>query len=142
MFYKGDTYHEEKKFLFNVGICINIKFDHENAFVEVVRRMIDVHHLTNLHFMAGFKGNQFSEFRLNAFRRVLEEHGLPFDESMVSYGDFYSVAAERETEKIVASGNIPQAILCANDRMALAVCDVLDKHGIRVPVKQFSGDRF
>ena len=113
--------------------CINIKFDHENAFVEVVRHIIEVHHLTKLHFMAGFKDNQFSEYRLNAFRRVLEENNLPFDESMVSYGDFYSVAAERETEKIVASGNIPQAILCANDRMALAVCDVLDRHGIRVP---------
>jgi len=113
--------------------CINVKFDHENAFVEIVRHMVQEHHLTKLHFMAGIKGNQFSEYRLHAFRRVLEENGLPFDESMVSYGDFYSVAAERETEKIVASGNIPQAILCANDRMALAVCDVLDKHGIRVP---------
>ena len=113
--------------------CINIKFDHANAFVEIVRHMIHVHHLTKLHFMAGFKGNQFSEYRLNAFRKVLEENGLPFDDSMVSYGDFYSVTAERETEKLVASGNIPEAILCANDRMALAVCDVLDRHGIRVP---------
>ena len=113
--------------------CTNIKFDHENAFVEIARHMIQEHHLTKLHFMAGIKGNQFSEYRLNAFRRVLEEHGLPFDDSMVSYGDFYSVAAERETEKLVASGNIPEAILCANDRMALAVCDVLDRHGISVP---------
>lgn len=113
--------------------CVNIKFDHANAFVEIVRHMIQVHHLKKLHFMAGFKGNQFSEYRLNAFRKVLEENGLPFDDSMVSYGDFYSVAAEREAEKLVASGNIPEAILCANDRMALAVCDVLDKHGIRVP---------
>lgn len=113
--------------------CVNINFDHENAFVEVVRHMIDVHHLTKFHFMAGYRDNQFSQYRLNAFRKVLEENGLPFDESMVSYGDFYSVTAEKETEKIVASGNIPQAILCANDRMALAVCDVLDRHGIRVP---------
>lgn len=113
--------------------CINIKFDHENAFVEVVRHMIHDHHLTKLHMMAGIKGNQFSEYRINAFRRVLEENGLTFDESMVSYGDFYSVAAEREAEKLVVSGNIPEAILCANDRMALAVCDVLDRHGIRVP---------
>lgn len=113
--------------------CINIKFDHANAFVEIVRHMIQVHHLTKLHFMAGFKGNQFSEYRLNAFRKVLEENGLPFDDSMVSYGDFYSVAAERETEKLIASGRIPEAILCANDRMALAVCNVLERHGIRVP---------
>jgi len=113
--------------------CINVKFDHETAFEQVVRHMIEEHHLTKLHFMAGFKGNPFSEYRLNAFRKVLKEYNLPFDESMVSYGDFYSVVAERETEKIVASGNIPEAILCANDRMALAVCDVLGKHGIHVP---------
>ena len=113
--------------------CISLKFDHENAFVQIVRHMIQEHHLTKLHFMAGIKGNQFSEYRLTAFRKVLEEHNIPFDDSMVSYGDFYSVAAERETEKLVASGNIPEAILCANDRMALAVCDVLDRHGIRVP---------
>lgn len=113
--------------------CTNIKFDHENAFVQVVRHMIQEHHLKKLHFMAGIKGNQFSEYRLNAFKTVLEENNLPFDDSMVSYGNFYSVAAERETEKIVASGNIPEAILCANDRMALAVCDVLDRHGINVP---------
>jgi len=113
--------------------CINLKFDHENEFADVVRHMIQVHHLTKLHFMAGIKGNIFSENRLNAFREVLAEYHLPFDDSMVSYGDFYSVAAEKETEKIIASGNLPEAILCANDRMAIAVCGTLNKHGIRVP---------
>jgi len=113
--------------------CINIKFDHETAFEQVVRHMIQVHHLSKLHFMAGFKGNQFSEYRLDAFKRVLKENNLPFDDSMVSYGDFYSVTAERETEKLIESGKIPEAILCANDRMAMAVCNVLDKYNIRVP---------
>ncbi len=113
--------------------CINIKFDHANEFGQVVRHMIQVHHLTRLHFMAGFKGNQFSEYRLEAFKKVLEENNLPFDYSMVSYGDFYSVAAARETEKLIAAGNLPQAILCANDRMAIAVCGTLNKYGIRVP---------
>lgn len=113
--------------------CINVKFDHVNAFEKVVRHMIQEHHMTKLHFMAGVKGNLFSEYRLNAFRKVLEENNLPFDDSMVSYGDFYSAAAEQATEKIVASGNIPEVILCANDRMAMGVCNTLDKHNIRVP---------
>ena len=113
--------------------CINVKFDHETAFEQVVHHVIREHHLTKLHFMAGFKGNLFSEYRLNAFRKALEDNNLPFDESMVSYGDFYSTAAEQATEKIVASGNIPEAILCANDRMAMGVCSTLDKYNIRVP---------
>ena len=113
--------------------CINIRFDHENAIASTVRHLIDVHHLTKLHFMAGIKDNPFSEYRLEAFKRVLEEKQMPFADSMVSYGDFWSDPAERETEKLIASGNIPQAIICANDKMAIAVCGTLRKHGIRVP---------
>lgn len=113
--------------------CINVEFDHENEFTEVVRHMIEEHHLTRLHFMAGTKGNPFSEYRLAAFRKVLAEYEIPFEASMVSYGDFCAIPAEREMEKIIASGNLPEAVLCANDRMAIAVCGVLNKHGIRVP---------
>ncbi len=113
--------------------CINVKYDHGEAFAQVVRHMVEVHHKTRLHFMGGYKGNAFSEERLDAFRRVLEENNLPFDDSMVSYGNFYSMVTEKETELIVASGNIPEAIVCANDRMAFAVCNVLNRHGIRVP---------
>lgn len=113
--------------------CINIRFDQETGFAEMVRHMIEEHHLTKLHFMAGMKGNSFSENRLNIFKQILEEHGLPFNESMVSYGDFWSEPAERATVQIVASGNLPEAIICANDKMAIAVCGILNKYGIKIP---------
>lgn len=113
--------------------CINIKFDHENGFARIVRHMVCDHKLTKLHYMAGLKGNYFSDQRLEAFRMVLEESGLPFDDSMVSYGDFWSDPAAAATEKLIAEQRVPQAILCANDKMAIAVCGALKKHGYRVP---------
>lgn len=113
--------------------CINIKFDQEKGFYQTVCHMIEEHWLTKLHFMAGMQGNSFSEHRKGVFRQALEEHGLAFDESMVSYGDFWSEPAERATEQIVASGNLPEAIICANDKMAIAVCGVLNKYGIKIP---------
>lgn len=113
--------------------CINIKFDQETGFSEMVRHMLEDHHLTKLHFMAGMRNNAFSDRRLDIFRRALENHGLAFDDSMVSYGDFWSEPAERATEQIVASGNLPEAIICANDKMAIAVCGVLSKYGIKIP---------
>ncbi|MBP3611004.1 MAG: GGDEF domain-containing protein [Lachnospiraceae bacterium] len=113
--------------------CINLQYDHKNEFAGVVRHMIQDHHLKKLHLMAGIKGNVFSEYRLNSFREVLEENGIVFREDMVSYGDFNSVIAEAEMEKLILSGKLPEAVLCANDRMAIAVCDVLSRHGIRVP---------
>lgn len=113
--------------------CINIKFDQENGFIAMVSHMVEDHHMTKLHFMAGMRNNAFSDHRLEIFKQVLKENNLPFDDSMVSYGDFWSGPAEQETEKIVASGNLPEAIICANDKMAIAVCGVLNKHGIKIP---------
>ncbi|MBO5354221.1 MAG: GGDEF domain-containing protein, partial [Lachnospiraceae bacterium] len=113
--------------------CVNIRFDHEHGFSEIVCHMLEEHHMTRLHFMAGLKGNPFSEYRLGLFKEVMMEHGIPFDDSMVSYGDFWSGPAEREMEKLIASGNLPEAVICANDKMAIAVCGVLNKHGIRIP---------
>lgn len=113
--------------------CINIKFDHENGFSRIVRHMVQEHKLTKLHYMAGLKGNYFSDQRLEAFRMVLNENGLPFDDSMVSYGDFWSDPAAAATEKLIDEGRVPQAILCANDKMAIAVCGALKKRGYRIP---------
>lgn len=113
--------------------CVNIQFDQEKGFEAMVRHMVEDHKMTNLHFMAGLKNNAFSDHRLNVFKQVLQDNNLPFDDSMVSYGDFWSGPAEEATEKIVASGKLPQAIICANDKMAIAVCGVLNKYGIKIP---------
>ena len=113
--------------------CINIRFAQEEGFYQIVCHMIEEHHMTKLHFMAGMRNNSFSDHRKSVFRKALEEHGLVYDENNVSYGDFWSVPAMEETEKIVASGNLPEAIICANDKMAIAVCGVLNKHGIKIP---------
>ena len=113
--------------------CINIKFDQESGFAEMVRHMLEDHQLTKVHLMAGMRNNAFSDRRLDIFKQALKEHGLIFNDSMVSYGDFWSEPAERATEQIIASGNLPEAIICANDKMAIAVCGVLNKHGIKIP---------
>ena len=41
--------------------------------------------------MAGKKKSEFSNERLEIFKKVIEENGIPFDDSMVSYGDFWSI---------------------------------------------------
>ena len=112
--------------------CINVKFN-EDGLGNIIDHLINDHGKRRLHMMAGVRDNPFSEGRIKVFRSVLEEHGIPFDDSMVSYGDFWSTPAAAATEAIVASGNIPEAIVCANDSMAIATIAVLKKHGYRVP---------
>lgn len=113
--------------------CVNIQFDYELGFSRVVEHVIDVHKPKTLHFMGGIKDNEFSVTRLESFKKVLESRNIPFDDSMVSYGEFWSVPAQKATEKLIDENRVPDAIICANDSMAVAVVSTLKQHGFAVP---------
>ena len=113
---------------------INIGFDFRRGFEDVVRHMIEFHGFRHVHFMAGVQNNEFSEERIDVFRQVLEENGIEFDrESMVSYGDFWREPAAAATDRLLSRGDLPEAIICANDAMAVAVCETLMNAGVKVP---------
>lgn len=113
--------------------CAYVDFDYENGFESVVRHVVEHHSPKKLHFVAGIKGNALSDSRIGVFKKVLAENGIPYDDSMLSYGDFWSEPAERAAENLIASGNIPDAVICANDTMAMAVCNVFKRHGYKIP---------
>ncbi|MBR1555339.1 MAG: GGDEF domain-containing protein [Oscillospiraceae bacterium] len=111
----------------------SITFDFTKGFGEVVRHLITCHSITDFHLIAGMKDNAFSDERIDIMRRVMQEYGLSLSDSQISYGDFWSVPAREATEKLIQEKHLPQAIVCANDTMAIAVCTTLAQHQIRVP---------
>lgn len=114
--------------------CFNICLDYLSCFKRLVRHVIEGHHRHNPYFMAGFKGNSFSEERLDAFIEVLQENGMPVRPEHIGYGDFWNVPARRICEKwLQNTEDFPDAIICANDTMALTVINVLEEKGYRVP---------
>lgn len=117
--------------------CINVIFDYGDCFKEIVRHMVKTHGYRNTAFMAGIPENRYSQERLEAYREVLEEEGIPYSEDNVYYGYFWEgptvVAMEQMFAKVEAGMPIPEAIICANDAMALAVLNCLQKKGYRVP---------
>lgn len=113
--------------------CININFDYRTGFEQAVRHVFETHAVKHPHFMAGIKDNPFSEERLDVFKELTKEYGIEYSDDMVSYGDFWSGPTRDATEKLVARGKLPEAIICANDTMAVTVCAVLKQHCIMVP---------
>ena len=110
-----------------------INFDYKKGFEAVVRHVIEDHKAMRPHFMAGKRNNKFSNERIEVFKKVLADNNIPFDDSMLSYGDFWSVPARAAAEEIIKRDVLPDAIICANDIMAINVCDVLTTHMIMVP---------
>lgn len=112
---------------------ISIAMRYKDGFAETVRHVIDVHGCRRINMLAGPKGDYFSEERIEAFKSVLEEKGIPFEPERVGYGDFWDKPARAALRKFLDSGYIPEALVCANDAMATAVCDELNRIGYRVP---------
>ena len=110
-----------------------VDFDYKKGFEMIVRHMIEVHKVQRPHFMAGKRESEFSNERIDVFKKVLADNNIPFDDSMLSYGDFWSVPSRAATEEIVKRDVLPDAIICANDIMAINVCDVMTNHFVMIP---------
>ncbi|MDD7403004.1 MAG: GGDEF domain-containing protein [Butyribacter sp.] len=118
--------------------CFNVLFAYEESFERIVRHIVEHHHCKKINFMAGFKDNEFSDVRINTCKKVLKENGISFEEERLAYGQFWEMPARHNCERWVKMWEDgiqerPDAIICANDIMALTVLNVLNNHGIRVP---------
>ena len=110
-----------------------INFDYEAGFEKVVRHIIEDHKVKKPHMLAGIPGNIFSDKRIDIFKKVLAENDIPYNDSMLSYGEFWADPAKAAINKLLDTGDIPDAIISANDIMAVNACNVLIKRGYRVP---------
>ena len=111
----------------------SVKYDYEAGFEKMVRHVFDEHHIRKPHLMAGERWNRFSDERIEVFKKMCAEYNIPWDDSMYSYGDFWAVPSRAATKELLKRDELPEAIICANDIMAINVCDVLQKNGVRVP---------
>lgn len=114
--------------------CINLAFDYGDTFREIVRHMIRDHGYRTVNFMGGMPGNSFSEERLNVFKEVLAEYDIPYDPRRTYYGYFWEEPTKVAMDKMFADGlSMPEAIICANDAMAIVVSNYLQDRGYRIP---------
>jgi len=117
-----------------ISNAFNIIYDHGKGLGRIVDHVIEKHGAKNIYMLSGMRDNAFSEARNEAYRESLESHGIAFDESKIYYGDFWDVPAKKAVEQMLQDAReLPEAIICANDVMAISTCIVLGEHGIRVP---------
>ncbi|MCD7824903.1 MAG: GGDEF domain-containing protein [Clostridiaceae bacterium] len=118
--------------------CWNIMFAYVESFEAIVRHVIEYHGCKKVNFMAGFEDNEFSDARISCCQKVMQENGLVFEKDRLAYGQFWEMPTRKNCERWVkmwedGEQERPEAIICANDIMALTVCNVLQNHGIRIP---------
>ena len=113
---------------------IQIHFDNAVGIADMVRHFAVHHGFKRIGFMSGPADNPHAIERLEAFRRTMREQRLPENGIGVFHGDFWYNKGEEAADFFFGScEEKPQAIICANDYMAIALCDALSARGIRCP---------
>ncbi len=114
--------------------CINLAYDYTSTFREIVKHMVEYHDYKTINFMSGMPDNAYSDARLEIYKEVLEENKLPYDPKRVYYGWFWEKPTLEAMDKMAQDWpRMPQAIICANDSMALTVVKWLREHKYKVP---------
>ena len=114
--------------------CINIHFDYKSVFRKIVEHMIEYHGYRKVNFIAGFPDNAFSDERLAVYKEVLERNGIPYEPDRVYYGGFWSDPTLLAMEEMEKKGfDDVDAIICANDVMAIVAGNYLTERGYHIP---------
>ncbi len=116
--------------------CWSICSDYKVAYKEIMNHVIREHGIDDTFFIAGMneENDTNSIARIGYYKEVLEENGIPFDESRVAYGNYWEGPVKEIIKDLTADGKKPpRAIFCANDYMAFAACSELKNQGYSVP---------
>nr|MBP3598272.1 GGDEF domain-containing protein [Eubacterium sp.] len=108
--------------------------DSQGAISRFVEHFVKVHGCDKIGFMNGPKNHPDAQRRLEDYKQGLINSGLEYDEKLVYYGNFWrdhaKIAVKYFTEELAER---PQAIVCANDYMAISLCNEMINHGFMVP---------
>lgn len=112
----------------------SILFADKQSMKEITNHMIKDLGLTDICHMAGRWNCEDTYSRLEGYKEAMEEAGLKVTDDMIYSGEYYILkAAETLDYYLKNHGHYPEAIVCANDYMAISLIDELTERGIRVP---------
>ena len=113
--------------------CTNFDFLYVDGIERAIRHVVDVHGCRELCFVAGPEGEPTSEARIKKYKETVTELELTNSKDRIYYGGYWSEPAKVAAADILKLKQLPEAIICANDMMAITIADIFREKGIHVP---------
>ena len=108
--------------------------DDYSAIRMLMEHLTEVHGAKRICFMAGYQGHPDSDLRLKIFREEMERRGLEVPEAAVCHANMWVSDGPIAYRQFYEENRLdPEAIICANDYMAIGLVNTLNRNGIRVP---------
>lgn len=107
-----------------------IMLDNRTGMKEAIEHLIKVHGCKKIGMVSGPKTSDDALERLDVYKETLEENGIIYDEKRVAYGNFSKFCVD-EVGKLIDDNPELDAIVFANDQMAIAGYKAMEERGIR-----------
>jgi len=110
-----------------------VGIDNSMAMENMVRHIVEDHKIRSVNYITGPDTNPESKMRFDAYKKVLSENGIPFDEDMVYHGMFRERDGVAGVNEFIKNGKLGKAVICANDVMAIGAANTLLENGYSIP---------
>ena len=112
------------------SVCVS----NDEGMRSLVDHLIEEHNVKRAFFIGGTPDHVDNIARLKVTRESFKAHGLELSDDDIGYGKWTNRYTSLAIDELVDSGrDLPDAIICANDIMAMAACSQLEARGILVP---------
>lgn len=101
---------------------------------ELTEHLIQKHNVKKINFISGAAENMDAQIRLRAVSDAMEANGLSFSEcDDVFYTNWEVNRSYNHAASLSQNNKLPDAILCANDELAMGACLALRDNNVKVP---------
>ena len=114
--------------------CYYVGIDNYHAMYEMIEHMHEKHGCQSFWFVMGPRKNYENAKRLEGLKAYMDEHGIAYSEDDFYFGNFeYSCGLQGFETLYQKHEVLPDAIICANDNIAVGVGEASLKHGLHIP---------
>lgn len=110
-----------------------VRVSNRKGMRRLVEYLVDAHHVSDFAYIAGPDDSPDNHKRYTGFQEGVVSRGLNPESVPIYRGQFSRTRAKKITQDLIARGNLPRALICANDQMALGALSALNQAGIHVP---------
>jgi DNA-binding LacI/PurR family transcriptional regulator/signal transduction histidine kinase len=123
-----NKYKDIPKVSFGIKIpqAISLLSNSKEGMKDVIRHLIKDHGYKKIIFVKGPENFEWSVERFSAYKEVLEENNISFDETLVFSGDFVADTGYKVMQEIILMEIDYDAIVFANDDMALGAIKCIE----------------
>ena len=112
----------------------SIRIDMREGMHKLLSHLIEHHGRRKIAFIRGLEASRDAEERYQAYLETLEQFGLPFHPNLVVSGDFRRYSGTAAIRQLIETKQMGfDAVVSANDNMAIGAMHALQEYGMRVP---------